>query len=119
MKNKEISYKDFSKKQLDNLKESYINSRVMSMSEKELRDFVLITITDQIKETVGNEEEKEAWKEMKDFFGNKFTKIIKEILQETDPLEEETTSEKRDLEQRLELLEQRKKESSNLNQDMW
>ena len=40
------------------------------MSHQELREYVLEIISHQINETIGKEEEMEAWREMSDFFGN-------------------------------------------------
>ena len=42
------------------------------MTEIELKQYVLEIITHQIHDTIGNEEEIEAWKEMSDFFGEQF-----------------------------------------------
>ena len=66
------------------------------MSYEELKEFVLDIITHQINDTIGKEEENEAWREMSDFFGEKFEIIVLEIqnkyiddsnlkLTETDP----------------------------------
>ena len=57
----ELSYKDLSENELDALKDIYISSRVNNMTESDLRKFVKEIIIDQIKGTVGNAEEKEAW----------------------------------------------------------
>ena len=62
----ELNYKDLSENELDTLKDMYISSRVNSMTESDLRQFVKEIIIDQIKGTVGNAEEKEAWGEIKD-----------------------------------------------------
>ena len=61
----ELTYKDLSNNELDTLKDMYISSRVNSMSETDLRKFVKEIIIDQIKGTVGNAEEKEAWEQIK------------------------------------------------------
>ena len=79
MKNKNLIYSDLSKKQLQNLKEFYIQSKVNSMSNEELKEFVLEIISHQINDTIGKEEEIEAWREMSDFFGEKFEIIILEM----------------------------------------
>ena len=117
MKKKPIIYSDLSKKQLDNLKELYIQKKVESMSHQELKRYVLEIISHQINDTVDKEEEMEAWKEMADFFGENFEIIILEIqtkyIDEKNVLEKEIDSQK----QRIELLER-----NNLNQekkDMW
>ena len=100
MKKKSIIYSDLSKKQLETLKE-----------------FVLEIISHQIKDTIGKEEEMEAWKEMSDFFEEQFEIIILEIkakyIDDKNVIEIEIDSQK----QRIELLER-----NNLDQekkDMW
>ena len=117
MKKNTIIYSDLSKKQLENLKELYIQKKVESMSHQELKEYVLEIISHQINETIGKEEEMEAWREMSDFFGEQFEIIILEIqtkyLDDKNILETEIDSQK----QRIELLER-----NNLDQekkDMW
>ena len=79
MKNKTLIYSDLSKNQLQHLKEFYIQTKVNSMSNEELKEFVLEIISHQINDTIGKEEEMEAWVEMSDFFGEKFEIIILEM----------------------------------------
>ena len=117
MKKNSIIYSDLSKKQLENLKELYIQKKVESMSHQELKEYVLEIISHQINDTIGKEEEMEAWREMSDFFGEKFEIIILEIqtkyIDDKNAIETEIDSQK----QRIELLER-----NNLDQekkDMW
>ena len=117
MKKKSIIYSDLSKKQLETLKELYIQKKVESMSHQELKRYVLEIISHQINDTIGKEEEMEAWREMSDFFGEQFEKIILEIqTKHSEPknlVDPEIDLQK----QRLELLER-----NNLDQekeDMW
>ena len=117
MKKNFIIYSDLSKKQLEILKEIYVQKKVESMSHQELKQYVLEIISHQINDTIDKEEEMEAWKEMSDFFGEKFEIIILEIqtkyIDEKNVLEKEIDSQK----QRIELLER-----NNLNKekkDMW
>ena len=117
MKKKPIIYSDLSKKQLENLKEFYIQKKVESMSHQQLKEYVLEIISHQIKDTIGKEEEMEAWKEMSDFFGKQFEIIILEIqtkfIDDKNVLETEIDPQK----QRIGLLER-----NNLDQvkkDMW
>ena len=117
MKKKSINYSDLSKKQLEILKELYIQKKVESMSHQELKQYVLEIISHQINDTIGKEEEMEAWKEMSDFFGEQFEINILEIqtkyIDEKNVIETEIDSQK----QRIELLER-----NNLDQekkDMW
>ena len=117
MKKKPIIYTDLSKKQLEILKELYIQKKVESMSHQELKQFVLEIISHQINDTIGKEEEMEAWREMSDFFGEQFEINILEIqtkyIDDKNVMETEIDSQK----QRIELLER-----NNLDQekkDMW
>ena len=117
MKKKSIIYSDLSKKQLETLKELYIQKKVESMSHQELKQYVLEIISHQINDTIDNEEEMEAWREMSDFFGEQFEMVILEIqtkfIDEKNVLETETDSQR----ERVELLEK-----NNLGQektDMW
>jgi len=117
MKKKSIIYSDLSKKQLEILKELYIQKKVESMSHQELKQYVLEIISHQINDTIGKEEEMEAWREMSDFFGEQFEINILEIqakyIDDKNVIETEIDSQK----QRIELLER-----NNLDQekkDMW
>ena len=117
MKKKPISYSDLSKKQLENIKELYVQKKVESMSHQELKQYVLEIISHQINDTIGKEEEMEAWREMSDFFGEQFEINILEIqtkyIDDKNVIETEIDSQK----QRIELLER-----NNLDQekkDMW
>ena len=117
MKKKPIVYSDLSKKQLENLKELYIQKKVESMSHKELKQYVLEIISHQINDTIGKEEEMEAWREMSDFFGEQFEKIILEIQTKYVDNKNEIQTEIDSQKQRIELLER-----NNLDQekkDMW
>jgi len=117
MKKKSIIYSDLSKKQLENLKELYIHKKVESMNHQELKQFVSEIISHQINDTIGKEEEMEAWREMSDFFGEQFEINILEIqtkyIDDKNVIETEIDSQQ----QRIELLEK-----NNLDQekkDMW
>ena len=117
MKKKSIIYSDLSKKQLENLKELYVQKKVESMSHQELKQYVLEIISHQINDTIGKEEEMEAWREMSDFFGEQFEINILEIqtkyIDDKNVIETEIDSQK----QRIEFLER-----NNLDQDetdMW
>ncbi len=119
MKNEEISFKDLTKVQLEVFKEIYINSRVDSMTEQELRKFAKEVLDLQVRGTVGNEEEKEIWTEMKDYFGQDFEVKIKEVLDIKGGKDIVDDLEQKDFKKRLELLEQRKKDKKLTNEDMW
>ena len=117
MKKKSIIYSDLSKKQLEILKELYIQKKVESMSHQELKQYVLEIISHQINDTIGKEEEMEAWREMSDFFGEQFEIIILEIqtkfIDDKNVMETEIDSQK----QRIELLE--KNNFDREKKDMW
>ena len=117
MKNKLINYSDLSKKQLENLKELYIQKKVGSMSNQELKQFVLEIISHQINDTIGKEEEMEAWREMSDFFGEQFEIIILEIqskyIDDKNAFKTEIDPQK----QRIELLERNTLDQEKT--DMW
>ena len=117
MKKKSIIYSDLSKKQLENLKELYIQKKVESMSHQELKQYVLEIISHQINDTIGKEEEMEAWREMSDFFGEQFEIIIIEIqtkyIDDKNVIETEIDSQK----QRIELLERNSLDQEK--KDMW
>ena len=117
MKKKSIIYSDLSKKQLEILKELYIQKKVESMSHQELKQYVLEIISHQINDTIGKEEEMEAWREMSDFFGEQFEIYILEIqtkyVDDKNVIETEIDSQK----QRIELLERNSLDQEK--KDMW
>ena len=117
MKKKSPIYSDLSKKQLENLKEFYVEKKVESMSHQELKQYVQEIISHQVNDTIDKEEEMEAWREMSDFFGDQFEIVIQEIqtkyIDDKNVLETEIDSQK----QRIKLIER-----NNLDQekkDMW
>ena len=87
------------------------------MSHQELKQYVQEIISHQINDTIGKEEEMEAWRDMSEFFGEQFEEIIIEIqtkyIDDKNVIETEIDSQK----QRIELLER-----NNLDQekkDLW
>ena len=115
----DLSYKDLTEKELDYLKDIYISSRVNSMSENDLRLFVKEIIIDQIKGTVGNAEEKEAWEEIKEHFSDDLSKKILEVKAKfsKNTKEELKSPEEIEFDKRLSLLKQQQEDKSN--KDMW
>ena len=79
MAKKQLNYKDLTAKELENLKDIYIDLKVKSMTNNDLKDFATENISLQIKSTIGNDEELEAWKEMEEFFKEELENIIKDI----------------------------------------
>ena len=117
MKKKSFFYSDLSKIQLENLKEIFIQKKVESMSHQELKQFVLEIISHQINDTIDKEEEMEAWREMSDFFGERFESVILEIQTKYSDDKNIIVKEIDPQKQRLEFLER-----NNLNEekkDMW
>ena len=117
MKKKSTAYTDLSKKQLQHLKELYIQKKVECMSHEELKEFVFEIISHQINNTIGKEEEIEAWLEMSKFYGDQFEILILEIQQKFANNENIQYIEEDSKEHRLELLEKNNIEQSK--QDMW
>ena len=116
----ELTYKDLSEKELDSLKDVYISSRINSMSENDLRLFVKEVIIDQIKGTVGNAEEKEAWEEIKEHFSEELSSKILEIKARfsKNTKEDLKSAEEIEFDKRLSLLKQQEQEDKS-NKDMW
>ena len=117
MKKKSFIYSDLSKKQIEKLKEFYIQKKIESMGHQELKQFVLEVISHHINDTIDKEEELEAWREMSDFFGEQFEIVIQNIqtryIEEKNVLETEIDSQKR----RIELLEKNTLDKEKI--DMW
>ncbi len=117
MKKKSFIYSDLSKKQIEKLKEFYIQKKIESMSHQELKQFVLEVISHQINDTIDKEEEMEAWREMSDFFGEQFELVIQNIqtkyIDEKNVIETEIDSQK----QRIKLLERNNLDKEKT--DMW
>ena len=115
----ELTFKDLSQTELDTLKDMYISNRVESMNESDLRKFVKEIIVDQIKGTVGNAEEKEAWEEMKEHYSDDFSKIILEVKEKCNknPKVEKKSQEELEFDRRLGLL--KKQQEENSSNDMW
>jgi len=117
MKKKSFTYSDLSKKELECLKEYYIQKKIASMSHAELKKFVLEIISHQINNTIGKEEELEAWNEMSNFFREEFEIIISEIQTKFKDDQPKSNIEESIIKVRQELLEK-----NLLNQekkDMW
>ena len=117
MKKKTIKYTDLSKKQLEHLKELYIRKKVQSMSHKDLSEFVLEIISHQINDTIGQEEEMEAWQEMSNFYGDQFEINVLEIQKKYPKDEKLNNFDEDSQEHRLELLE--KNSIAKEKHDMW
>jgi len=115
----ELSYKDLSQTELDTLKDMYISSRIKNMTEPELRKFVKEIIVDQIKGTVGNAEEREAWEEIKEHFSEDLSQKILEVKEKCNKNHkvELKSPEEIEFDRRLGLLKQQQEEQPS--KDMW
>ena len=115
----ELTYKDLSEKELDTLKDMYISSRIDSMTENDLRKYVKEIIVDQIKGTVGNAEEKEAWEEIKEHFSEDLGNRIIEVKEKCNKNKKVNIKSPDEIEfdKRLGLLKQQQDENSS--KDMW
>ena len=89
------------------------------MTESELRKYVKEIIIDQIKGTVGNAEEREAWEEIKDYFSEDLSQKILEVKEKCNKIQkvEQKSQEEIEFDRRLGLLKQQQEEESS--KDMW
>ena len=87
------------------------------MSHNELKEFVLEIISHNINDTIGKEEEMEAWREMSTFYGDQFDIIVLEIQQKYAKDESLQNFQENTQEHRVELLEKNNIEKTK--QDMW
>ena len=87
------------------------------MSHQDLKQFVQEIISQQINDTIGHEEEMEAWNEMSDFFGEQFEIIISEIQTKYSGDKNLINNEIDPQKQRMELLERNNTEQEK--KDMW
>ena len=117
MKKKSLIYSDLTKKQLENLKELYVNKKVESMSHQELKQYVHEIISHQVSDTIDKEEEMEAWREMSEFFGEQFQLIILEMQTKYSDEQNYIDNEIDPQKQRIELLE--RNNSDQEKKDMW
>ena len=117
MKKKSFIYSDLSKKQLENLKEFYVQKKIESMSHLELKQYVQEIISHQINDTIDKEEEMEAWREMSEFFGEQFEIIILEIQTKYSDEQNFVDNEIDPQKQRIELLERNNLDKEK--KDMW
>ena len=91
MAKKKINYSDLSNKELEMLKDIYIDLKVKSMNINDLKNFAFENISLQIKNTIGNDEELEAWQEMEDFFKDEFQNKVQHIQLKMKPKNGELT----------------------------
>ena len=114
MAKKKINYSDLSSQELELLKDLYIDNKVKSMNTNDLKDFAIENISLQIKNTIGNDEEVEAWNEMEEFFKDEFENMIRDVQMKLGSNQNEFTSENIE---RIKLDFKEKGEEKKL--DMW
>ena len=117
MKKKSINYSNLTKRELEYLKELYVQEKVNSMNLEELKKFVKENINHHITETIGDEEEKEAWKEIEIFFGDSLETIVNKVKKKFEAYPESMQIEESEYEKRLELLKNNKLDNDKA--DMW
>ena len=117
MKKNSLNHSNLSKKELEFLKDTYVTKKVNSMTEKDLKNFVFESINHQIKDTIGREEEEEAWKEMESFFDENFEELILQIQKKFKAYPEPNEIEEEDHKKRSKLLETNKIDDEK--EDMW
>ena len=117
MKKNKFHYSDFSKKELESLKEYYITEKVKSMNESELRQFANEIFSHQVKNTIGDEEEKEAWEEIENFFSDNFEFILEGIKKNFEGTEQDSIVESK--KSTLNVRELDTDEFKNEKIDMW
>ena len=79
MAKQQIKHSELSTKELELLKDIFIDLKVKSMNINDLKEFAIENISLQIKNTIGDDEELEAWQEMAEFFQDEFDNIIKDV----------------------------------------
>ena len=115
MKKSKFNYFDLSKKELEYLKEFYVTQKVGQMNESELRKFVHENISHQVKNTIGDEEEQEAWDEIENFFNEEFESLLEGIKKKF-----EASNQNLKIENKTNSTETMKKiENENEKIDMW
>ena len=117
MKKNKFYYSDFSKKELESLKEYYITEKVKSMNEFELRQFASEILSHQVKNTIGDEEEKEAWEEIENFFSDNFEFILEGIKKKFEGTNQDSKVESQN--EISNVLEQTNDENIKEKIDMW
>ena len=115
MAKNEINYSDLSRNELELLKNTYIDQKVKSMNITDLKDFAIENISLQIKSTIGDEEELEAWQEMRDFFQDEFENKIRDLqIQMKSTYDVQTNLDKEELK-----IKKEEKEEEDKKLDMW
>tara|TARA_Y100001978_G_C23450911_1_gene317647 strand:+ start:97 stop:450 length:354 start_codon:yes stop_codon:yes gene_type:complete len=117
MKKPSLKHDILSTKELEFLKDTYVKEKINSMSESDLKKFVFDSINHQIKDTIGKEEEEEAWNEMQSFYNERFESLILGIQEKFKDFSDPSELRVEDHEKRSKLLMTNKVE--NEKEDMW
>ena len=117
MKKPSLKHDILSAKELEFLKDTYVKEKINSMSDSDLKKFVFDSISHQIKDTIGKEEEEEAWNEMQSFYDERFEGLIVSIQEKFKAFSDPYEVRIEDHEKRSKLLKTNKVE--NEKEDMW
>ena len=117
MKKPSLKHDILSTKELEFLKDTYVKEKINSMSDSDLKKFVFDSISHQIKDTIGKEEEEEAWNEMQSFYDERFEGLIISIKEKYRAFSDPSGVKIEDHEKRSKLLKTNKVESEK--EDMW
>ena len=116
MKKNKFNYSDFSKKEIEDLKEYYVTEKVKSMNESELKRYVYDSVSHQVKNTIGEEEEQEAWDEIQNFFSDNFDMILEKIKKKFEAVNKDPYIESKKL---TNVQSKETDEFKNERKDMW
>ena len=116
MKKNKFNYSDFSKKEIEDLKEYYVTEKVKSMNESELKRYVYDSVSHQVKNTIGEEEEQEAWDEIQSFFSDNFDMILEEIKKKFEAVNQDSYIESK---KSTNIQSKETEEFKNERKDMW
>ena len=117
MKKPSLKYSVLSNQELEFLKDTYVAEKINSMSESDLKKFVFDIINHQIKDTIGKEEEEEAWIEMQSFYDERFENLVIGIQEKFKAFSDPSELMAEDHEKRSQLLKTNKIEDEK--EDMW
>ena len=116
MKKNKFNYSDFSKKEIEELKEYYVTEKIKSMNESELKKYVYDSVSHQVKNTIGEEEEQEAWDEIQSFFSDNFDMILEEIKKKFEAVNKDSYIESK---KSTNIQSKETEEFKNERKDMW
>tara|TARA_Y100000589_G_C26899199_1_gene525518 strand:- start:32 stop:391 length:360 start_codon:yes stop_codon:yes gene_type:complete len=117
MPKQQINYEYLSSKELELLKEIYIDRKVSSMNLNDLKEFATESISLQVRNTIGNDEEMEVWQEMEEFFKNEFESVLEDIKSKMKSKKEENKKFVKEINESIQLKVKDKDDAKK--EDMW